>query len=620
MQDGVVVVMPHLPSTLSPSEAVAAQRTMLDRLISTEDITRYVLWYYTPLALRFSDHLEPVRVAYDCMDELSAFKGASSELPILERRLLRRADVVFTGGQSLFEAKKTEHPNIHAMPSSVDVAHFATARHAVNEPPDQRDIPTPRLGFFGVLDERLDIALVEGLADARPDWQLVMVGPVVKIDPADLPRRSNIHYLGAKTYAELPLYLAGWDVALLPFARNEATRFISPTKTPEYLAAGRPVVSTSIRDVVTPYGDLGLVAIADTVDEIRPGVRRCLERARRRRPRQGRWVSARHVVGYAPGVGCRDCSTAQLRLPIPLGRGSPHQLPPSPAPACRGRLRGLRVRLSDRRRRLRRRDLAERLATHAGKRVLVCDKRPHIGGNAYDYYDEHGILIHKYGPHIFHTNSAEVFDYLSRFTEWRPYQHRVRASVDGQLVPIPINLDTINQLYGTSFTSLELEAFFASVAEPRTAIKTSEDVIVSRVGRELYEKFFRNYTRKQWGLDPSELDASVTSRVPVRTNRDDRYFTDTYQAMPRRATPGCSSGCCDHPNINVLLNTDYREVRSADSASAPDLHRARRRVFRLPLRQAAVPLAAVRMGDAGRRAGPAGAGHQLPERSSRTRA
>jgi UDP-galactopyranose mutase len=272
MQDGVVVVMPHLPSNLSEREAAAAQRTMLDRLISTEEITRYALWYYTPLALRFSDHLDPIRVAYDCMDELSAFKGASSELPVLEQQLLRRADVVFTGGQSLFEAKKTEHPNIHAMPSSVDVAHFATARHAVKEPSDQQDIPNPRLGFFGVLDERLDIALVEGLADARPDWQLVMIGPVVKINPTDLPRRANIHYLGAKTYAELPLYLGGWSVALLPFARNDATRFISPTKTPEYLAAGRPVVSTSIRDVVSPYGDLGLVAIADTVGEM---VRAC---------------------------------------------------------------------------------------------------------------------------------------------------------------------------------------------------------------------------------------------------------------------------------------------------------------------------------------------------------
>jgi UDP-galactopyranose mutase len=206
--------------------------------------------------------------------------------------------------------------------------------------------------------------------------------------------------------------------------------------------------------------------------------------------------------------------------------------------------------------------IAERLATHAGKRVLVCDKRPHIGGNAYDFCDEHGILIHKYGPHIFHTNSAEVFGYLSRFTQWRPYQHRVRASVDGQLVPIPINLDTINQLYGTQFTSMELEQYFASVAEPRAAIKTSEDVIVNRVGRELYEKFFRNYTRKQWGLDPSELDASVTSRVPVRTNRDDRYFTDTYQAMPRQGYTRMFERMLAHPKIHVLLNSDYHQVRS----------------------------------------------------------
>lgn len=265
MQDGVVVVVPHVPHGLAENDVAAAQRAMLDRLIAVEEMKRFVLWYYTPMALRFSDHLEPVRVAYDCMDELSAFKGASSDLPALERQLLRRADVVFTGGQSLFESKKTEHPNIHSMPSSVDVAHFAAARHAVKEPEDQAAIPTPRLGFFGVIDERLDIALLDGVAGARPDWHFVMVGPVVKIDPADLPRRPNIHYLGSKSYAQLPRYLAGWGVALLPFARNDATRFISPTKTPEYLASGRPVVSTSIRDVVSPYGELGLVAIADTV-------------------------------------------------------------------------------------------------------------------------------------------------------------------------------------------------------------------------------------------------------------------------------------------------------------------------------------------------------------------
>jgi UDP-galactopyranose mutase len=204
--------------------------------------------------------------------------------------------------------------------------------------------------------------------------------------------------------------------------------------------------------------------------------------------------------------------------------------------------------------------IAERLAVHADKKVLVCDKRPHIGGNAYDHYDEAGILVHRYGPHIFHTNSREVYDYLSRFTAWRPYQHRVLANVDGQLLPIPINLDTVNRMYGTNFTSFELEAFFKSVAEPVEAVRTSEDVIVSRVGRELYEKFFRNYTRKQWGLDPSELDACVTARVPVRTNRDDRYFTDAYQVMPLHGYTRMFERMLSHPNIKTLLNADYREI------------------------------------------------------------
>ncbi len=204
--------------------------------------------------------------------------------------------------------------------------------------------------------------------------------------------------------------------------------------------------------------------------------------------------------------------------------------------------------------------LAERLAAGSDKKVLICDKRPHIGGNAYDQYNDAGILVHKYGPHIFHTNSREVFEYLSRFTEWRPYQHRVRASVDGQVVPIPINLDTINTLYGLSLTSFEVEEFFKKVAEPVDRIRTSEDVVVSKVGRELYEKFFRNYTRKQWGLDPSELDASVTSRVPTRTNRDDRYFTDSYQAMPLHGYTRMFENMLDHPNIKIMLNCDYREI------------------------------------------------------------
>jgi UDP-galactopyranose mutase len=205
--------------------------------------------------------------------------------------------------------------------------------------------------------------------------------------------------------------------------------------------------------------------------------------------------------------------------------------------------------------------LAERLASQAGKKVLVCDRRSHIAGNAYDHYNDDGILVHRYGPHIFHTNSRDVFEYLSNFTEWRRYEHRVLASVDGQLVPIPINLDTINKLYSLSLTAFQVEEFFASVAEPKDSIRTSEDVVVSKVGRELYEKFFRNYTRKQWDMDPSELDRSVTARVPTRTNRDDRYFTDTYQAMPLHGFTRMFEAMLSHPNIKVMLNTDYREIQ-----------------------------------------------------------
>jgi UDP-galactopyranose mutase len=203
--------------------------------------------------------------------------------------------------------------------------------------------------------------------------------------------------------------------------------------------------------------------------------------------------------------------------------------------------------------------LAERLA-RTGKKILILDKRDHIGGNAYDYYNEDGILIHKYGPHIFHTNSKEVFEYLGQFTEWRPYEHEVLASVDGQLVPIPINLNTINQLYGLNLNSSQVEEFFESKAEKVSRVQTSEDVVVGRVGRELYEKFFRGYTKKQWDLDPSELDASVTARVPTRVNKDNRYFTDTYQAMPLHGYSEMFRKMLSHPNIKIMLNTDYREV------------------------------------------------------------
>jgi glycosyltransferase involved in cell wall biosynthesis len=246
------------------------------------------------MSLAFSDHLEAAAVVYDCMDELSAFKGAPPELIERERALMGKADAVFTGGYSLYEAKRDRHPNIHPFPSSVDIAHFAQARREQADPPEQAALPRPRMGFYGVLDERFDIALLDGIARLRPDWQFVMVGPVVKIDPADLPRRPNIHYPGGKSYAELPAWLSGWDVALMPFALNESTRFISPTKTPEYLAAGRPVVSTPITDVVRSYGEPGIVRIAATPEAFVAAIEEAL--ADGAGPKAGPWLKEADAI------------------------------------------------------------------------------------------------------------------------------------------------------------------------------------------------------------------------------------------------------------------------------------------------------------------------------------
>jgi glycosyltransferase involved in cell wall biosynthesis len=263
---GVWVVVPYLPWGVSEKEANLLLARMIDELLVRHAITRYVLWYYTPMALAFTGQLEPLAIVYDCMDELSAFNQAPLAMRQYEAELLIYADLVFTGGQSLYEAKRTLHRHVYAFPSSVDTAHFLRARTSQADPPDQAGIPHPRLGFYGVLDERLDLALLSDIADSRPDWHLVLAGPVAtpKFDPALLPRRENIHYLGSKSYTELPAYLAGWDVAIMPFAHNASTHYISPTKTLEYLAGGKPVVSTSIRDVVSPYGEQGLVSIADT--------------------------------------------------------------------------------------------------------------------------------------------------------------------------------------------------------------------------------------------------------------------------------------------------------------------------------------------------------------------
>ena len=261
------LVIPHLPHGLSESEISRELTVLVGKLLREFQIENYLFWYYTPLALKFTLDFNPAAIVYDCMDELSAFKFAHSSLPAYENQMMRLADVVFTGGHSLFEAKKDRHANIYPVPSSIEKSHFEKARTKGIEPADQNSIPHPRLGYYGAVDERIDYDVIDALAAAHPEWNLVIIGPVVKVDPAALPRRANIHYLGGKSYSELPGYIAGWDVALLPFALNESTRFISPTKTPEYLAAGKPAVSSAIRDVIRPYGEKNFVAIANNAAE-----------------------------------------------------------------------------------------------------------------------------------------------------------------------------------------------------------------------------------------------------------------------------------------------------------------------------------------------------------------
>jgi len=549
--DQVTVATPRLPRGLATEERNQALRALLDAQLAN-DATPLIRWYYTPMMLSFSRHLDAACTVYDCMDELANFRFAPPELAGLEQDLFAAADLVFTGGYSLYEAKRHAHASVHPFPSSVDIAHFAQARSACHAPADQATLRGPKLGFYGVIDERMDLALLEQLADARPDWTFVLVGPVVKIDPAQLPRRANIAWLGAKSYDELPAYAAGWDVALMPFAINESTRFISPTKTPEYLAAGLPVVSTPIIDVVRHYGDLDAVEIAGDPAAFLAACERALVRS------------------TVPSLAWRNAADAALagqswHMVAAAMRGlidatidarpatTPSMVPHKDGPHFDYLVVGAGFAGTV---------MAERLAADAGKRVLVIDRRRHIAGNAFDHDDAAGILVHRYGPHIFHTNSEMVVDYLSGFTAWRPYEHRVLADIDGQRVPMPINRTTLNQLYGLSLASdAEAQAFLDARAEPVEPIVTSADVVVSKVGRELYETFFRGYTRKQWGMDPSELDKSVTSRVPTRTDTDDRYFTDSFQAMPAEGYTKMFAAMLDHPNITVELGIDFAETR-----------------------------------------------------------
>lgn len=263
----LTIAIPHLRNGLSTQDVIFQQVKLLRDLFEEENIINYLMWYYTPMALSIGDHFSPDFILYDCMDELSNFKFAPPELKEKELELFRKADLVFTGGHNLYHAKKHSHHNIYPFPSSIDKEHFSNARQIVNDPEDQKNIPHPRFGFYGVVDERFDIDLIKEVAERKPEWHFIILGPVVKIDPEILPKLNNIHYLQGKSYDELPQYLGGWDIAIIPFLRNDATKYISPTKTPEYLAGGKPVISTSIIDVVRPYSINNLVHIADSADD-----------------------------------------------------------------------------------------------------------------------------------------------------------------------------------------------------------------------------------------------------------------------------------------------------------------------------------------------------------------
>jgi UDP-galactopyranose mutase len=532
MPEGVLVVQPVLPNGLDWGVYDETLRGLVDTLVAEHGVVRPVLWFYTPHALAFAGHLPGHPIVYDCMDELSAFKGADPALPALEAALMARADLVFTGGHSLFEAKRKQHGAVHCFPSGVDTAHFSPARTRLPEPVDLACVPRPRAGFYGVLDERLDWDLLAAVADQRPDVQFVMVGPLAKIEAADLPRRANIHYLGGRAYAALPGYLAHWDVALMPFALNAATRYISPTKTPEYLAGGRQVVSTPVHDVVRQYGGLSGVRIAATAGDFAAAIDDALALQR------GAWLPEADAALAGMSWDATWAGMQRLITGARLG-----------APAVMRRARY---------------DVVVVGAGFAGavmaeRRVLVADRRAYVGGNAYDAPDAAGVLVHPYGPHIFHTNSETVFDYLSRFTAWRRYEHRVLARVRGMLVPMPINRTTVNRFFGRDLAEHEVGPFLASLAEQRGG-GTAEDVVVGAVGRELYEAFFRGYTRKQWGMDPSALDGSVTARVPARASDDDRYFQDRFQAMPLHGYTPMFERMLDHPGITVATETDWTDL------------------------------------------------------------
>lgn len=558
LNSNIWIATPHVPALEVANSHADMLSGFLAECLARLGKTRPLLWVYSPLMLPLADGLKTVCTVYDCMDELSGFKNASEHLAASENDLFDAADIVFTGGAALYAAKQDRHPDVHLFPSSVDVAHFAQAKQVNQDPEDQAAIPHPRLGYCGVIDERMDLALLERLADEDPARSIVMVGPVVKISQDELPLRANLHYLGAKPYETLPHYFAGWDAALLPFALNDATRFISPTKTPEYLAAGLPVISTAIADVIRGYGSLPTVAIADDHDAF---VSACRDIVSRRDS-----VSFEATDALLDGMSWDATFRAMTGLiDKAIGRLSSSPSSPPVSVARLGKSYDVLVVGAG----FAGAVMAERFASQDNLKVLVIDKRPHVAGNAYDHHDEAGVLVHAYGPHIFHTNAPDILAYLSQFTNWRPYEHRVLASVRDQLLPVPINRTTLNGLYALNLeTEEDAAAFLRDRAIVRHPLRTAEDSVLAAVGQDLYEVFFKGYTRKQWGLDPTELDHSVTARIPTRTNLDDRYFTDRFQVIPADGYTKMFERMLDHPNIDVRLGCAFDEIRQAQPKPA----------------------------------------------------
>ena len=562
----------------------------LDEMCGAPRGTRPILWFYTPMMCAAGGACRRRRRRLRLHGRaLANFRFAPPELAAREAELMQRADVVFTGGHSIYEAKREAARNVHAFPSSVDVDALSRGRAPACEAPPTGGHPGPRLGYYGVIDERhRPRSDRRRLRRRRPDWTFVMVGPVVKIDPASLPRAPNIHWLGQRPMRELPAYVAGWDVALMPFALNEATRFISPTKTPEYLAAGKPVVSTPVRDVVRSYGDLtGVRDRRRDAEQFVAGCEAAVAAGRRagwlRGGRRDRWPAH-------PGTHpCRDGGAGRRRS----------------SDGRRGRSRPSERRPVRRRRRSRPpydylvagagfagSVLAERLASASGRRVFVCDTRPHVAGNAYDAPDAAGILVHRYGPHIFHTNREEIVAYLSRFTAWRPYEHRVLARRRRQAAADADQPhDPQRALRPRSFRRRGRRARCWPPAPSRSTDR-DRPRRGRRAGRPgLYRTFFEGYTRKQWGLDPvrarqvGDRAGSRRARRPTTAISSTRYPGDAARRVHADVREHARSSA--HPPRR--LGIDYRGVAQGAARRATIYTGPIDAYLRPPLRRAALP-------------------------------